>query len=48
MWEEILGGRNNCPIFTHLPIWYAHYDGQASFDDWPNFSFGGWAKPSIK
>jgi|LauGreDrversion4_2_1035121.scaffolds.fasta_scaffold1791551_1 GH25 family lysozyme M1 (1,4-beta-N-acetylmuramidase) len=48
MWQTIMGGRNNCPLFTNVPLWYAHYDGSASFSDWPSVSFGGWGKPNIK
>lgn len=29
-----------------LALWYPHYDGDASFDDFS--SFGGWGNPSIK
>ena len=24
-----------------LPLWYAHYDNDPSFDDYPKYSFGG-------
>jgi hypothetical protein len=29
-----------------MPIWYAHYDGEPSFNDWQ--SFGGWSRPTAK
>jgi GH25 family lysozyme M1 (1,4-beta-N-acetylmuramidase) len=48
MWEEILGSRTNCPDFKDLPLWYAHYDHDPSFADWPGLTFGGWTKPTIK
>jgi len=32
----------------NLPLWYAHYDGRPSFDDWPAMKFGGWDKPTMK
>lgn len=31
-----------------LPVWYAHYDGVASFDDWSTHTFGGWKTPYAK
>jgi len=34
MWQTIFGATGNCPYFTSLPVWYAHYDGVASFSDW--------------
>ena len=40
--------------FSHLPIWYAYYDGRQGFDDWyaPMFwyegPFGGWSDPTGK
>jgi hypothetical protein len=42
-WNPIMGGSTK---FSSLPIWYAHYDGKASFSDWSNF--GGWTKPAVK
>lgn len=47
-WESIFGNRANCPFFTGLPLWYAHYDNDPSFNDYAKYSFGGWSKPSIK
>jgi len=47
-WINIFGGDKNCASFTNLPVWYAHYDNNPSFSDWPNYTFGGWTKPSIK
>lgn len=47
-WQTIFGSASNCAKFTSLPLWYAHYDNSASFSDYPNYSFGGWSKPSIK
>ena len=48
MWNQIMGDRNSCPYFSTYPLWYAHYDGKASFDDWETSKFGGWTEPSIK
>eukprot|EP01090_Pellita_catalonica_P014981 TRINITY_DN393_c0_g1_i1.p1 TRINITY_DN393_c0_g1~~TRINITY_DN393_c0_g1_i1.p1 ORF type:complete len:234 (-),score=24.17 TRINITY_DN393_c0_g1_i1:78-779(-) len=45
-WGATVG--HTCNRFTHLPIWYAHYDGNPSFSDWPSTRFGGWEKPAIK
>jgi GH25 family lysozyme M1 (1,4-beta-N-acetylmuramidase) len=48
MWETVMGSSGACQNHTDLPVWYAHYDGVASFSDWSSVSFGGWSKPSIK
>lgn len=31
---------------SSYPLWYAHYDGRPSFDDFESFS--GWSKPNKK
>jgi GH25 family lysozyme M1 (1,4-beta-N-acetylmuramidase) len=46
MWETIFGSRSACPSVASQQLWYAHYDGSPSFDDFS--SFGGWTKPNIK
>ena len=46
MWESIMGGANQCAGLGNVPLWYAHYDGLASFSDFR--SFGGWTKPNMK
>ena len=48
MWEEILGSASACKDYAHIPLWYAHYDNVANFDDWSTHKFGGWTKPHIK
>lgn len=48
MWNQIFGSRTNCSNFTKYPLWYAHYDGKPSFDDWQASKFAGWEKPTIK
>ena len=48
MWEQIFGSTTACEKHTDVPLWYAHYDGVASFSDWESHKFGGWSKPSIK
>jgi GH25 family lysozyme M1 (1,4-beta-N-acetylmuramidase) len=42
-WNPIMGGSTK---FASYPLWYAHYDGKASFSDFS--AFGGWTKPAIK
>ena len=32
-----MGNPTACAKFTDFPIWYAHYDKNPSFSDWPNF-----------
>jgi len=29
-------------------LWYAHYDGKKTFDDYATNKFGGWEKPTLK
>jgi hypothetical protein len=44
-WSGIFGS----PDFSYganLPLWYAHYDGTPTFDDFS--PFGGWGHPTIK
>ncbi len=48
MWTEIMGHASNCINHADVPLWYAHYDGNASFDDFINTAFGGWKKPNVK
>eukprot|EP00744_Colponema_vietnamica_P006916 GILI01009994.1.p1 GENE.GILI01009994.1~~GILI01009994.1.p1 ORF type:complete len:219 (+),score=60.52 GILI01009994.1:46-702(+) len=45
MWSSIMGG---CTAGSDAgaALWYAHYDGNPSFDDFGGF--GGWSTPSIK
>jgi len=47
-WEEVMGSAYTCTGLAGYPLWYAHYDGWASFDDFSEVSFGGWSTPSIK
>lgn len=42
-WSPITG---NWAGASHLPLWYPHYDGSASFSDFR--AFGGWSRPAIK
>jgi hypothetical protein len=44
----------NSTAFSHLPLWYPRYNGQANFDEWYDPSawyegpYGGWDHPSGK
>ncbi|EGC31899.1 hypothetical protein DICPUDRAFT_39207 [Dictyostelium purpureum] len=42
-WEPIMGSYTGGKDF---PLWYAHYDNDASFKDFT--AFGGWSKPYMK
>ena len=46
MWERIMGSSQNCQGHSSAPLWYAHYDDNASFSDFR--SFGGWSRPNMK
>lgn len=48
MWTQIFGSKTNCLTFANYPLWYAHYDGKKSFDDYSLNEFGGWKSPTIK
>ena len=41
-----MGDATACPRFTGKPLWYPHYDGVQSFDDFA--AFGGWTAPTMK
>jgi len=48
-WESVMGSQSaNTPLLQALPVWYAHYDGNANFNDAAYYKFGGYTKPSIK
>lgn len=44
MWGSIMG--SGCTVGGNLPLWYAHYDGTRSFNDFA--PFGGWSSPTMK
>ena len=44
MWGSIMG--DGCTVGGSNPLWYAHYDGDAGFDDFS--PFGGWSTPAMK
>jgi GH25 family lysozyme M1 (1,4-beta-N-acetylmuramidase) len=46
-WQSIFGS-TTYSYGSNLPMWYAHYDGVASFSDYPNYKFGGWSSPYAK
>ena len=41
-WQAIFGSTSFC-FGSNLPLWYAHYDGVANFNDFS--TFGCWTKP---
>lgn len=43
-----MGSASSCAKFTSHPLWYAHYDNNPSFSDYPKYALGGWTTPSIK
>ena len=45
-WSALFG--SSYVYGNDLPVWYAHYDGVASFSDWPTHTFGGWTTPYAK
>jgi hypothetical protein len=46
MWQNIFGSKTACNTLSSHELWYAHYDGKTSFEDFS--SFGGWTKPFMK
>lgn len=44
-WPMTVG--SGCTSLDSLPLWYAHYDGDASFNDGA-YNFGGWGSPAMK
>ena len=51
-WQRIMGSKDACKDLAELfvPLWYAHYDNDPSFDDYEKakYRFGGWEKPYYK
>jgi GH25 family lysozyme M1 (1,4-beta-N-acetylmuramidase) len=45
-WSALFG--SSYVYGNDLPVWYAHYDGVASFSDWSTHTFGGWKTPYAK
>jgi hypothetical protein len=39
---------NDTDVYAQLPLWYAHYDLEASLDSWAADQFGGWDEPTGK
>ena len=37
---------SECITAAKVPLWYAHYDKDPSFNDWK--SFAGWTQPYMK
>ena len=46
MWGRIMGDGCSVGASNGLPLWYADYDGRATFDGFSGF--GGWGKPAMK
>lgn len=46
-WSSLFGS-TSYSYGSDLPMWYAHYDGNPSFSDYPNYSYGGWTSPHAK
>ncbi len=46
-WTAIFGS-SSYAYGSYLPMWYAHYDNVPSFDDYPNYTYGGWVIPTAK
>jgi len=44
-WGQTVG---DCSAVSDYPLWYAHYDGEASFSDPSYWQFGGWTSPYMK
>lgn len=45
-WRGVAG--LSCDVGKALPLWYAHYDGNASCGDFAALPFGGWDRPTMK
>ena len=46
MWNLIYGDYYACPQAAfEMPLWYPHYDSNATFADFAKF--GGWGTPTI-
>lgn len=49
-----LDSTGDSQAFSHLPLWYAYYNGQPNFEDWHHPAvwyegpFGGWSYPTGK
>jgi len=48
-WGQVFGSSDyDAGSLKQYPLWYAHYDGSSSEDDWDSVRFGGWDSPSMK
>jgi hypothetical protein len=48
MWGRIMGSSCRVGADNGVPLWYAAYDGEPNFNDYPGMAFGGWSSPNIK
>ncbi|KAI7855852.1 glycoside hydrolase family 25 protein [Circinella umbellata] len=44
-WSQIVGS-NDWELDSSVPVWYAHWDDNKSFDNFA--AFGGWTTPTVK
>lgn len=47
-WNQVMGSAASNTGLSNLPLWYAHYDGSADFNDPSAYQFGGWTTPTMK
>jgi len=48
-WEGVFGSASfSAGSLKSERLWYAHYDGSASFSDYPSVAFGGFTTPNMK
>jgi len=46
-WGDVVGSVQSKSL-SELPLWYAHYDQEANYDDSSFYKFNGWTKPAMK
>jgi len=46
-WQGVVGSETSASL-AKLPLWYAHYDNDPSYEDSAYFEFNGWTKPAMK
>jgi GH25 family lysozyme M1 (1,4-beta-N-acetylmuramidase) len=48
-WAGVFGTSSyDAGSLKSYPLWYSHYDGVTSFNDWASVKFGGFSKPAMK
>jgi hypothetical protein len=48
MRTEIIRQASFCINYADAPLWYSHYDGNASFDKFVYTAFGRWKKYNVE